>query len=261
MTTPPKPGPKRTQTQAALDPDDERLLSALPKEVPCILLLNKVDLLRDKRKLLPVMEAFHERHDFAAVIPISALSEDGLDLVLSAITERLPEGPGVHSADTLTDRPARFFVREYVREQVMRHTKSEVPHAVAITVERFVERPGITEISATIHVEKDGQKAIVVGRGGSMIKQIGIAARERLQELLGTRVHLELFVRVTPQWKDTPRQLAEIGYDTPGGRSLTHLLPGTDERRRRKPAAKAKSAAAPPQRGKPRRRAARRGRR
>jgi len=108
-----------------------------------------------------------------------------------------------------------FFAREYVREQVLLHAASEVPHAVAVSVEQFSEGEKVTVIKATIHVEKTGQRAILVGRGGAMIKEIGIGARKRLEELLGKKVHLELFVRVTERWKSVPRQLSELGYELP----------------------------------------------
>jgi len=209
-----------------IDPDDKRLVEALPKDVPCVLLLNKVDLLRNKRRLLPIMGTFQALHPFTQIVPISALTHEGLSDAIKVIVDHLPEKVAAYASDTLTDRPSAFFVREYVREQVMRNTQREVPHAVAVTVDRFVERPNLVEIAATIHVEKDGQKGILVGHGGSMIKQIGTEARQRLQQLLGSKVHLELFVRVTERWKDAPRMLAELGYEADTARSLSHLLPG-----------------------------------
>jgi GTP-binding protein Era len=224
-----------------IEPDDKRLIAALPAGVPAVLLLNKIDLMRNKRLLLPLIAEFQSLHPFKYIVPISALRHDGLAEVIRAIGSELPERAAAYSNDTLTDRPTAFFVREYVREQVMHHTAREVPHAVAVTVDRYLERPGITEISATIHVEKEGQKGIIVGQGGSMIKTIGTQARLRLQELLGGKVHLELFVRITSRWKDAPRMLAELGYEADSPRSLKQLLPGNDPDMPRKKAQGAKA--------------------
>lgn len=211
-----------------IDPDDKRLVAALPAQVPAVLLVNKVDLMRNKRRLLPLLTEFQALHPFKHIVPISALKQDGLANVIQVIGDELPERDAEYPSDTLTDRPTAFFVREYVREQVMRLTAREVPHAVAITIDRYLERPGIVEIAATIHVEKDGQKGIIVGHGGAVIKKIGTQARLRLVDLLGTKVHLELFVRVTTRWKDAPRMLAEMGYDADSPRSLRQLLPGAE---------------------------------
>jgi GTPase Era involved in 16S rRNA processing len=222
-----------------IDPDDKRLVAALPAQVPVVLLVNKVDLLRNKRRLLPLMIEFQNLHPFKHIVPISALKHDGLANVVQVIADELPERAAEYPSDTLTDRPTSFFVREYVREQVMRLTAREVPHAVAVTVDRYLERPGIVEIAATIHVEKDGQKGIIVGQGGSVIKKIGTQARLRLVDLLGSKVHLELFVRVTSRWKDAPRMLAELGYEADSPRSLRQLLPGAEPQSQKAAARKA----------------------
>jgi GTP-binding protein Era len=205
-------------------PDDRRLLSLLRPETPCVLVVNKVDLLKDKGKLLPLIAAFSELYPFAAVIPTSVRSGKGVDNILDELEMRLPEAEPGFSADALTDKPATFFVREFVREQVMLETRREVPHAVAVTVERYDESTKLIRIQATIHVEKAGQRIILVGRGGEQIKSIGVGARARLEELLAKQVHLELFVRVTERWKDVPRQLREMGYEVGGGRDLSSVL-------------------------------------
>jgi GTPase len=175
------------------------------------------------------LTAFGEAHPFRALIPVSVLNEDGVEHVLTEIEAALPEREAQFGEDTLTDRPMTFFAREYIREQVMQRTRSEVPHAVAVTIERFEHKPKLCLISATIHVEKAGQGSILVGHGGQSIKAIGIGARERLEELIGTQVHLELFVRVSDRWKDAPRKLSELGYDHGGGRALSSLLSGKGE--------------------------------
>jgi GTP-binding protein Era len=193
------------------DPEDVRLIRELPAKVPALLVINKVDLLRDKGRLLPALEGFQKLRDFQALIPISALREDGVERVLDEIVQLLPESEAGYPLDTLTDRPTSYFVREYVREQVLAATQGEVPHAVAVSIDRY-EEGKLPRIFATLHVEKEGQRRILVGDGGSKIRAIGSAARARIEQLLGCQVYLELFVRITPRWKDAPRQLAELGY-------------------------------------------------
>jgi GTP-binding protein Era len=182
-----------------------------------VLVVNKVDALRDKSKLLPLLVAYQELRDFKALIPISVKADDGVELVLDALVEALPEGGLGFDEDTLTDRPTSFFVREYIREQVLLAMRGEIPHAVAVSIDEFVEGPKSSSIKATVHVEKVGQRKIIIGTGGLQIKQIRVGAQARIAELLGHKVHLELFVRVTPQWKSMPRQLAELGYEAPVG--------------------------------------------
>jgi GTPase len=218
-------GPRFKPETDLVHPDDRGLLKALSPDTPCVLMLNKVDLVRDKGRLLPLLSAFQEAFPFRAIIPTSASRADGLDRVLEMLVSLLPEGEAKFDADTLTDKPASFFAREMVREQIMQLTHREVPHAVAVTVDRFEDREKLSVIQATIHVEKLGQRAILVGRKGEQIKEIGTRARLQLEELLGRQVHLELFVRVTERWKDVPRQLQELGYEYAHGKQLTNLLP------------------------------------
>jgi GTP-binding protein Era len=153
-------------------------------------------------------------------VPISALENDGVDRLLDEIAALLPEGEAGYPDDTLTDKPSSFFAREYVREQVLLGLKGEIPHAVAVSIDTFDEASDKLRIAATIHVEKVGQRKIVVGSGGTVIKQLRLGAEKRLARLLGRKVKLELFVRITPRWKETPRMLAELGYDKlSGGKS------------------------------------------
>ncbi len=204
-------------------PGDRDVLGALKRRAaPALLAVNKVDLAKDKTQLLPMLEAYSKVHDFDAIVPISVRKESGVHELLSEIASRLPEGPPGFDADTLTNRPVLFFVREYIREAVLNQLENEVPHAVAVSVDQADERPNLLRLGATIHVEKLGQRKIVVGKGGERIKALGIAARERIEELVGKKVHLELFVRITSEWKNVPRQLAELGYE-PG------LEPKNDE--------------------------------
>ncbi|MEZ4371682.1 MAG: GTPase Era [Polyangiaceae bacterium] len=192
---------------------DRRLIAELPAAVPCVFVVNKVDSLKDKTRLLPYLQSLSELREFSAIVPVSVLRDDGVQIVLDEIAPRLPEGPPGYDPDMLTDKPLTFFVREYVREQIMLQLHAELPHAVAVTVDRFDETEKNTQIKATIHVEKTSQRGVVVGKQGERIKSIGTKARERLQDLLERPVHLELFVRVTERWKDVPRQLTELGYN------------------------------------------------
>ncbi len=192
-----------------------------------LLVLNKVDRARDKTALFPLIEAYSKVREFAAVVPISALKPGAALRVLDEIARHLPEGPWVHGPDDLTDRPLRFFAAEYVREQILRATQAEVPHAVAITVDRFVEpvagASGSVHIDATISVERPGQKRILVGTGGEMLKEIGTRARLRIEELTGRKVNLKLWVRVAPAWRQSRAQLEELGYKLRGrGRCRRH---------------------------------------
>jgi GTPase len=200
----------------SVHPSDATLLSDVgPEGADVILAVNKVDRLKNKRALLPFIQAMTELRSFAAVVPISALTGDGIDRLLGEAAERLPDGEPRFDAETITDQPVRFFAAELIREQILLLTRDEVPHAVAVRIDMFDETGPTARIAATIDVERDGQKAIVVGHGGAMIKAIGSAARKRIEELVGKRVHLALFVRVTPGWTDSKAALLDLGYAAP----------------------------------------------
>jgi GTP-binding protein Era len=178
----------------------------------CLLAINKIDLAKSKLEVLPWIAAYQAAHAFDEIIPTSFQKKDGVEQVLSAIARHLPEGPPGYDADTLTDRSTPYFAREYVRGEVLNLARGEVPHAVAVSIDAIEERGHVLVIKATIHVEKEGQRRILVGKGGEGIKAIGSGARKRLEALYERKVFLELFVRVTPKWKHMPRQLAELGY-------------------------------------------------
>lgn len=199
------------------DRTDTELLELLPAELPTLLVVNKIDRLRDKHRLLPYLQSMNEKHSFVATIPISALTGDGTDRVLAEAVKLLPEADKSFPDDEVTDRPVSFFAREYIREQVLVSCEREVPHAVAVTLDSIQERGTGLHVEATIHVEKVGQRAILVGRGGEKIKEIGTLARQRLSQLTEQPVHLKLFVRVTERWRNMPRQLAELGYTPSDG--------------------------------------------
>lgn len=215
---------KRSDVTPPLDelaPEDAELLKNMKlAKVPAILALNKIDAVRDKGLLLPLLQSYLEAVPFKTLVPISALENDGVDRLLDEIAALLPEGEAAYPDDTLTDKPSSFFVREYVREQVLLGLKGEIPHAVAVSIDTFDEASDKLRIAATIHVEKLGQRKIVVGTGGTVIKALRLGAEKRLARLLGRKVKLELFVRITPRWKETPRMLAELGYDKSSGGKL-----------------------------------------
>lgn len=192
--------------------DDRQILTAIPAETPIVIVLNKVDRVTPKSLLFGVLEAYGKLRDVAAVIPVSALKRDGLDHILAEVEKLLPEGPPLYDPEEISDKPVRFFVAEFVREQVLRRTRQEVPHGVAVTIDAFEEGPKATRIAVTVHVAKDSHKGIIIGDGGKMLASIGRAARERAEHLMGRKVHLTTFVRATPGWFDDPARLADLGY-------------------------------------------------
>jgi GTP-binding protein Era len=196
------------------------------KGVPTVLVINKIDRVKDKTKLLPMLATFGSEHDFAATIPMSARKADGTERLLKELRELLPVQPFLYETDTLSDQPVRFFVAEFVREQILQHTRQEVPHGVAVVVERFDEGAEVAHIELAIHVAREGHKGILVGAKGAMMKRIGTAARMRVEKMMGRKVHLKLWVRTTPDWMNNPARLRELGY---GGGGETPLEPGTEQ--------------------------------
>jgi GTP-binding protein Era len=191
---------------------DLEVLASLPAR-PTVLAINKIDRVEDKAALLPFIAAFAERRpDFRATVPISARRESGLDRLLGELRDLVPEQPWLYEPDTLSDQPVRFFVAEFVREQILRKTRQEVPHGVAVVVDAYDESRRIPRIEATIHVTREAHKKILIGAKGSMLKSIGIAARARVEAMLSGRVDLRLQVRATPDWMDSDARLRELGY-------------------------------------------------
>lgn len=179
--------------------------------LPVFLLLNKVDKL-DKRNLLPLIAQYKDKHDFTEVIPISALKQSGLDVLLKAAIRVLPEGPRYFPKDQFTDQPERFLVAELIREQVLLTTGQEVPYATTVLIEQYEEKPELLRIAATIYCEREGQKAILIGKHGATLKRIGTAARLQIEQLLNTTVFLELFVKVRPGWRDSRSFVEETDW-------------------------------------------------
>jgi GTPase len=194
-------------------PGDRHLLG-LVKDVstPAILALNKVDLIA-KAKLLPIIDRYRHAHPFVEFVPISALDGTNVDTLEALFRQYLPEGEPLYPVDYVTDQPERFFVGEIVREQVLQLTHDELPFTTAVVVDSFEEpeEGKVASIYCTILVERESQKPIVIGKGGAMIKQIGTAARTELQRFFGTRLHLDLHVKVRSEWRDDERILDELG--------------------------------------------------
>jgi GTP-binding protein Era len=181
---------------------------------PIFLAINKIDLI-DKKTLLPLMDQASKLHSFVKIIPLSARTGEGLEDLEKALLEFLPEGPPYFPEDMITDLPERFLVGELIREKVFRLTSQEVPYGVAVTVESFKTREDkpIIHIQATIHVERDSQKGILIGKQGRMLKTIGQQARQDMEALLGTKVFLELWVRVEKDWSKEAKFLKQFGYE------------------------------------------------
>jgi GTP-binding protein Era len=205
--------------------EDEFLFSLVRKlDCPVFLVLTKIDLVA-KDQLLPLIDSLTKQYNFAEVIPVSARKRDGLDLLLSKIVDRLQAGERYYPADQYTDQPQRFMVAELIRERILVDTGEEVPYASAVVIERFEEpepsplnkkgqpvRSPLTRISAAIYCEREGQKAILIGKGGAKLKEIGTGARKQIESLLGTRVYLELHVIVEPGWRDSKTFIQSLDW-------------------------------------------------
>jgi GTP-binding protein Era len=193
--------------------EEERIAETLRGvETPVLILLNKMDLV-SKGKLLPLMERCAQLLPDKEIVPVSALKGEGLDIVLNIVEGWLPVGPQYFTEGEHTDQSERFLASEIVREKVFLLTREEIPYGVAVTIDEFTEKEGknLIVIAATIHTERDSHKGILIGKHGSMLKEIGKQAREELESLLGCRIFLELFVRVDPGWTQNPQALIEMG--------------------------------------------------
>jgi GTP-binding protein Era len=204
------------------DAGDEFLLDVMKKsKTPAFLLLNKIDLLRgEKGKLLPLIEKYSKLRDFREVIPISARKSEGMDLLLDKVIHALPEGPHYFPEGQVTDQPARFMASELIREQVLFATSEEVPHSATVMIEQFEEGAKLTRIAAVIFIEREGQKRILIGHRGEMLKKIGTAARIEIEKMLGTKVYLELFVKVRQNWRESRDFVEELDWR----KQLEHLV-------------------------------------
>jgi len=196
---------------------DQFVIELLKEYAPrTILALNKIDRMH-KPDLLPLIDRYSKLYGFEEIFPISALRGEGIEELLAAVLQRLPEGPQYFPSDEYTDQPERFLASEIIREKVIRHTKQEMPYVTAVLIEQFEEGETITRIHATIVVERESQKPIVIGAGGARLKEIGTEARQDLEKLFPPKVYLELYVKVEPHWRDNRAVIAELDYRNEGG--------------------------------------------
>jgi GTPase len=190
--------------------DDTRIRDLIEDAgVPCVLAINKIDTI-ERQLLLPIIERYSHAHAFKDIVPVCALDGSGVDELVDSLVRLLPVGPPLFPEDDVSDLPVKFFVAEIVREQITKLTGQEIPYKTAVVVEQFKEEQDRVLIHADIHVEKQSQKKILIGKSGEMIKRIGVAAREKTEEFLGTHVRLELFVKVTENWTRNPRHIEEF---------------------------------------------------
>ena len=193
--------------------EDDTVLARIAKaDVPCLCVINKIDRLQTKERLLPLIDEVRRRHAFAAIVPVSALRNVALDALTEEIVQRLPEAAPLYGEDAVTDRPLAFLVGEIVREKAMRRLGAELPHQTAVTVERIVRGEACTDIHAVLYVERASQKRIAIGKGGRMLKSIGEDARKDIEALLDGKAMLRLWVKVAPRWSERTETLERLGY-------------------------------------------------
>ena len=181
-------------------------------EKPAVLVLNKIDKIRDKKELLPLIEFYSREYDFAEIVPVSALKGEAIDNLLKQITKHLPEAEAIFGEDEMTDQSMRTLVSEMVREKILQTTGDEIPYVTAVVTETYDESDAAaTRIQCAIYVERSSQKGIIIGKGGIKLKKIGTEARVDIENLLGRKVFLQLFVKVVEDWRNRPQDLDEIG--------------------------------------------------
>lgn len=194
-------------------PEDEKSLELIKDTTTKVFaLFNKIDLIEKKNELLPVIEAYSKLREFTEYFPISAETGEGLEALQAAILEQMPAGPAYYPDDYITDQPERFMASEIIREKILLTTRQEVPHSVAVLVDEWKEEGRLTRITATIHVERPGQKAIILGARGSLMKEIATEARLEIEKLLEKKVFLTLFVKVNPKWRENEAFLKELDW-------------------------------------------------
>lgn len=209
---------------------DDRALDMLRKVgTPAFLVLNKIDRLQDKREILPAIESWSKHYEFREYFPVSAMRGQGVDELKAAIVGAMPKGPAYFPAEQVTDQPERFLAAELIREKILRETRDEVPHSIAVFVDVWEEKKTLTSITASIYVEREGQKGIVIGTGGAMLKKIGTLARKDIEEMLDRKVFLELFVKVRENWRESPAFLNQLDWRQSMASAEQHDAPAESE--------------------------------
>ncbi len=195
-------------------PGDEYIINQLQEvKTPVILVINKIDLLESKVELLPLIDVYRQKYNFAEIIPVSALKPENLGRLMDLVVSYLPYGPKYYPDDMITDRPEQFIMAELIREKVLHLTSQEVPHGVAVVVEEVEPRSEqLVYVRAVIYTEKESHKAILIGKGGRMLKEIGRLAREEMELLLGSKIYLDLWVKVKEDWRNQDLYLKNFGY-------------------------------------------------
>ncbi len=194
--------------------DFDTIVKTLKLKVPAILLLNKTDLVKDAKETERLVNVYKEKYPQWEVLPISAQKQTNVDKIVPMVLNHLPEAPPYYPEDSVSDRPVRFFVSELIRQQIFNMYHEEIPYHTAVIIQSFEEKPNITVIKAEIIVARETQKIILIGKAGSLIKQLGIKSRMAIEEFIGGKVHLELFVKVRPKWRDNENYLREYGYNS-----------------------------------------------
>lgn len=193
--------------------DDLALKKLGDADKPVVLVLNKIDLLKNKAELLPIIDKLKSKFQFAHIVPISAMDKENIQSLETEITRLLPEGPQLFPEDQVTDRSLRFQAAEIIREKLIQVTEEELPYATTVEIEQFKEEEKLVEINAIIWVERQGQKVIIIGKKGARLKKIGIKARHEIEKLVGNKVFLRLWVKVKEHWTDDDKALRSLGYE------------------------------------------------
>lgn len=190
------------------------IVDSLKLKVPGIIILNKTDLVKDKKQIQDVVDTVKAKYPKSEVLTVSAQKKKDIEKILPAILKNLPEAPPYYPEDSISDRPVRFFVSELIRQQIYELYHEELPYHTAVIIQSFEEKPTLQVIKAEIIVSRETQKIIMIGKGGSMIKELGIRSRKQIEEFLQAKVHLELFIKVRPKWRDNDTYLREYGYNS-----------------------------------------------
>lgn len=192
----------------------DQIVSLLKLKVPSVIILNKTDLVKDKKQISVIADTFKAKYPGSEILTVSAQKKKDIDKILPAILKHLPEAPPYYPEDSISDRPVRFFVSELIRQQIYELYHEELPYHTAVIIQSFEEKPTLQVIKAEIIVSRETQKIIMIGKGGSMIKELGIRSRKTIEEFLQSKVHLELFIKVRPKWRDNDNYLREYGYNS-----------------------------------------------